>query len=779
VGGRIPLTHTRKRWLAAMAQALCFNPDVFEEGQGSSSSSRPFDAAGFVFRAQKGGVALEVLLADLRRYVERLRQDLYDLINRDYAQFILLSAGLKGVDAAVSGLTEPALVLRNALRNLKEGVRSSGNELAATLQQRAELDRRRTGLKRAFRCLSSLETAERLLEIGGRTLEQPVPADESSLEDWGDFGEGQAAAGALPPLSSLFEGSLAERTTAYAGGREGGQLRASCSLLERVSHYTLMISAASATSGEGPELTSDVGALQEGMSQRASLVEAELRRRLRIAFAAVVAPLTTERANDVDIDALSACLRCFAALGCGQDAEQQFANEVMQPFIQDNFTQGRVDGGVRGSCGGLQSLFDSTLAHVLACSNVLKLSESMFSSLGPGEAGDEGVEAVSIDLVCNGVWRPLQVGLCSRIPTVFSAGMADDLHRNYSLSQDLLQRLAGVCGPDARPALWKRLTNHPFTAEFQARWNLPVYFQLRFRDITAGLESSMGEDAPPMSPAALAAGFELQPTGAAWCCLERCWAEDVFLEPLAHRFTRLSLQMMERYRQWARDGSGASSPEEAAQICWDAATLCQRLKLEIPSKVQARLVDEELQQLVLEAVDHGLSELVSELGILWESGVTAQVTSQCCNMLQAVKGITATYRMTNKPSPTAPSPFVPHILQPLRDYRQRWADRLPAGVPSALGWERRVMVSVTDRYHQATQELVSTVLQMEEALKKRKSTRTKRSSTSGPTDTEKIIMQLRLDADAFEADALQLGLERGACEPIHAMLAEIRLDASL
>ncbi|CAN0365797.1 unnamed protein product, partial [Hapterophycus canaliculatus] len=80
---------------------------------------------------------------------------------------------------------------------------------------------------------------------------------------------------------------------------------------------------------------------------------------------------------------------------------------------------------------------------------------------------------------------------------------------------------------------------------------------------------------------------------------------------------------------------------------------------------------------------------------------TSQVAAQCTTILQAVKGITATYRMTNKPAPQRPSPFVPNVLRALREFDARWGASASSnsddGVGGGGGWKDRVVLSVCAR----------------------------------------------------------------------------------
>jgi hypothetical protein len=61
-----------------------------------------------------------------------------------------------------------------------------------------------------------------------------------------------------------------------------------------------------------------------------------------------------------------------------------------------------------------------------------------------------------------------------------------------------------------------------------------------------------------------------------------------------------------------------------------------------------------------------------------EEMMTAAVAGKCVEVLRQLRGITATYRMTNKPLPTRHSHFVPGVLAPLKAFvgqvnRPRWS----------------------------------------------------------------------------------------------------------
>ena len=129
----------------------------------------------------------------------------------------------------------------------------------------------------------------------------------------------------------------------------------------------------------------------------------------------------------------------------------------------------------------------------------------------------------------------------------------------------------------------------------------------------------------------------------------------------------------------------------------------------------------------------------------WNVLIVENLTSQCCAPLLAVKGVAATYRMTNRPPPTQASPFVATILRPLQEFDKSYASRTPPQIGD--DWKRTVISSVSDKYSLAVEELIATVKRTEEALKGRT---TRRTMAGGMSDGEKVKLQLFLDHKEYK-----------------------------
>jgi hypothetical protein len=76
----------------------------------------------------------------------------------------------------------------------------------------------------------------------------------------------------------------------------------------------------------------------------------------------------------------------------------------------------------------------------------------------------------------------------------------------------------------------------PGYTSLERRWQLPVYYQLRWKEIVGGYEAAIASSTT-------AEGWALGQSGATWKALSTCWDRGVFIPELAPRFWRLSLQV--------------------------------------------------------------------------------------------------------------------------------------------------------------------------------------------------------------------------------------------
>ena len=132
------------------------------------------------------------------------------------------------------------------------------------------------------------------------------------------------------------------------------------------------------------------------------------------------------------------------------------------------------------------------------------------------------------------------------------------------------------------------------------------------------------------------------------------------------------------------------------------------------------------------------------------------IASRCTDVLRQLRGITATYRMTNKPPPTRPSPYTASILRPMMEFTDGPGFALLsriAGFGDTL--KAAVVEKVSHRFFVMADELIETVRKTESSLKKLKNRNAvgATSDSGSMSDTDKICRQLFLDVGEYARQA--------------------------
>ena len=111
------------------------------------------------------------------------------------------------------------------------------------------------------------------------------------------------------------------------------------------------------------------------------------------------------------------------------------------------------------------------------------------------------------------------------------------MFQRYIETLDFLSRLEKRCGSAEVVASFK---NHPQHKRFLKKWNLPVYYQIRFQEVASTVENVLSANISPSSikkrkNSIDQDSFSLHATCAVWDCSLRTWADNVFLSQLLHR----------------------------------------------------------------------------------------------------------------------------------------------------------------------------------------------------------------------------------------------------
>lgn len=485
-----------------------------------------------------------------------------------------------------------------------------------------------------------------------------------------------------------------------------------------------------------------------------------------------------------NIDIVRHCLRTYATIDKTRDAEALVGQVLVKPYMDEVI----VEQLVKSNPNGLKMMYSKLLEFVPHHCRLLR------EVTGGAISSDKADIVPGYDFLVNSVWPEIIRGVEQRVPSLFNPGNPDAFYERYTVSMDFVRKFERQCGSQASV---KRLRAHPCYQSFHNKWNLPVYFQLRFKEIAGSLENAISDG---LEAAPAGSSYHLQVTEVLWSCVCRCWADQVYLPPLAHRFWKLTLQLISRYATFLTEVLTKSPPPETSKdlvrpLPSSASSTSSRTSQDADSetgghtvlstkklvfiaadvdKLQGQIPDisemimAKLESIgfknfavVSEALQDSSASLSSCIPTL-NSRMTQHLTERSVRFLKNSSEVPRLYRRTNKEVPTRASAYMDNALQPLH---QLVTDSKNVVKDSIIQeWLRVTLSDCTHRYFETISDVLSSVRKMEESLKRLKQAR-KTTTTStvgvnaGPSDDSKIRLQLALDVEYLGEQIQKMGLQ--------------------
>jgi succinate dehydrogenase flavin-adding protein (antitoxin of CptAB toxin-antitoxin module) len=99
------------------------------------------------FLSSRRHLPIQQLKHDFASILKELRNELVDLINNDYANFIELSSNLLGVEEILKALFSPLLAMRHDVTALKDSLQAVVNKISDRLDQRTRIKKAKQTLQ--------------------------------------------------------------------------------------------------------------------------------------------------------------------------------------------------------------------------------------------------------------------------------------------------------------------------------------------------------------------------------------------------------------------------------------------------------------------------------------------------------------------------------------------------------------------------------------------------------------------------------------------------------
>ncbi|KAG6861087.1 hypothetical protein C0995_004024 [Termitomyces sp. Mi166 len=421
------------------------------------------------------------------------------------------------------------------------------------------------------------------------------------------------------------------------------------------------------------------------------------------------------------------------------------------------------------------------------------------------------------EIMANVIWEEIGRAMIDELGgVIFASGRPNEFRKHYELSQAFIRSLEYLA-PSVHSI--KAMRAHPTYIAFRQRWQLPVYFQMRWKEVVGSLEDSLSvvRIEPIFSQDKVS--FATSQANAVWVAITACWSAEVFIADLCHRFWRLTLQILSRYKIWLDqsisqheaipkpsigptvDKNPSSPPQTRAStpvqthelasseiIAVDDATLRRNVAVMVDIKVlrthvltlwrggismMLEVSDDEVNGAsAQEALHTSLSNLTCVIPPLSDE-IVSILTRRCCDALLPVRSIPSQFRATsNKRTPTEPSYFVASILRPLKLFFGIGVGD-GVGIPLGEDYIQPYSVEIFDNVAQRYIYYLTAMKKTEESLRRLKKGKKPTFSLFGSAnagkdddgrDEERIRIQMILDVDAFGRDGESLGVVLQDCE---------------
>ncbi|GLB37458.1 putative protein with domain of unknown function (DUF3510) [Lyophyllum shimeji] len=441
------------------------------------------------------------------------------------------------------------------------------------------------------------------------------------------------------------------------------------------------------------------------------------------------------------------------------------------------------------------------------------------------------------EIMANVIWEEFGRAIMDELGgTVFASGRPNEFRKHRELSQAFIRSLEFLA-PSAHAI--ETMRRHPVYLAFEQRWQLPVYFQIRWKEIIGTLEELLAVARVEPSFAHDKNTFATPQANAVWVAITGCWSAEVFIPELCHKFWRLTLQILSWYKTWldqalskpdviSKASAGLASerafanpsqsrsstpsltpePSSAETTAVDDSILRQNVAVIVDVKAMRTNVltiwreeislmlpnapdfaeDETDGTMAQEALNRVLSNLTSLIPSLSNEIITI-LTRRCCDALLPVRSIPSQFRaMSQKPSPTAPSYFISSVLRPLKSFFGIDGGGGP-GVPLREEFLTPYATEIFDNVAQRYVYYLTAMKKTEESLRRLKRGKKTGFSLFGSANTakdddgkdeERIRLQMVHDVDAFGKDGESLGVALANSESYKALNDMVQaLEAAL
>lgn len=449
---------------------------------------------------------------------------------------------------------------------------------------------------------------------------------------------------------------------------------------------------------------------------------------------------------------LDRCLKIYANIDEISTAENIVRTVILSPSLNNIISEQSLQNHPNGLTGIYKQIMELCSVKL---GLLLKLQKEN-SNLG-------------YKFAINSFWNELERRLETNMASIFAPGNPDMFYQKYLSTLDFLNDVERLIGD---PETFRNNSNYK---NFQIRWNLPVYFQIRFQEIGGAIEGVCDRPINTTLISKECDGMKLTPFITAWSCITKCWKEGIFLQSLFNKFWKLSLQILSRLGRWIDVAlKSDNNLEFFVQIYSDIS----QLELKFPEILN--LASQHIlpnQKIVLSDCLEDSKQLFNDKFNVIETIFLHQIVGTSQSFIKQVNDIPRLYRKTNKDVPSRHCSYVDQLVTPSKNFKLSHSQQISG--EKITNFLVKIFANLTTQYYTAVDDVLVSVQKTEESLRRLKNLREKSgaltSSVAAPnsgimTDDDKIRLQLQVDV-VYWAHAIEsLGINVNNVEKLNDLI---------
>lgn len=229
-----------------------------------------------------------------------------------------------------------------------------------------------------------------------------------------------------------------------------------------------------------------------------------------------------------NVDVLTRCLYMYDNLHKQSEAEIVFQTKVVRPLMERIFTESNLEKHNQN----LDSLYDEVLVFLDVKMKILY------------QILHRNTDLVGYNFTYNSFWKEFNQQSLQRLPNITAPGNPDLFQKRFQTSWQMLRKIAAHCGNENLV-----VTDDTFQ-EHLRKFNLPVYYEIRYQKIAGNLESLIVSGLDNFYESEGTNNSKIKLTTALIQSVSQCYDCDIYLDQLADQFLKLSMMLLSRYVKW-------------------------------------------------------------------------------------------------------------------------------------------------------------------------------------------------------------------------------------